>query len=312
MSKNPSNAPRRITVPAPAKVNLYLEVVGKRPDGYHELRTVMQTVDLLDELVLDATSDGTISLECDACGMPPQEENLVYRAAVALQERFGIEEGARIRLEKRIPAGGGLGGGSSDCAAALKGLTRLWGLDAAHEDLHEIASRLGSDIPFFLTGGTAVCRGRGERVEPVPCRHVFHCVLVTPGFPVSTANVYANVTKGLTTPQGKLKKVLGGIRKGDFDALADALHNDLQEPACRASRKLADIRCKLEGLRWVAQGKRLLLCGSGSSFLLIHERPDKARRCAAAISRELSLQCTTVQTWQGLRPHGRPAMMEDG
>ena len=312
MNTTPSRSTDSITVPAPAKVNLYLEVVGKRPDGYHELRTVMQTVDLLDELRVESTPDGTISLECDAPGMPPQKENLVYRAAMALQERYDVEQGARIRLEKRIPAGGGLGGGSSDCAAALKGLNLLWNLKVAKEDLHETASQLGSDIPFFLTGGTALCTGRGEQVEPVFSTHRFHYVLVTPGFPVSTADVYAHVTKGLTSPEGKLKKVLGGVRTGEVNALADGLHNDLQEPAYRVSRKLADIRCKLEGLRWAAQGKRVLLCGSGSSFLVLHERSDEARRCAEAISNGLSMECQAVQTWQGLRPHGRPAMMEDG
>lgn len=299
MRQNQSSPPGTIRVPAPAKVNLYLEVVGKRPDGYHELRTVMQTVNLLDEVELEPAPDGTISLECDAPGMPPEEDNLVYRAAIALQERFEIEQGARIRLKKRIPAGGGLGGGSSDCAAALKGLSRLWEIDGKADALHEIATGLGSDIPFFLTGGTAVCKGRGEQVVAVPCFHDFHYVLVMPGFPVSTAKVYANVTKGLTSPQGKLKKVLRGIREGKLDLLADGFHNDLEEPAHRVSTKLAEIRSTLERLPWAANGKRLLLCGSGSSFFVILEKPDEACRCAEAISDRLSVKSVAVQTWQG-------------
>jgi 4-diphosphocytidyl-2-C-methyl-D-erythritol kinase len=185
-----------LAVLAPAKINLYLEVGPKRPDGFHDIDSIFQAIALHDRLEFTAVSDGTISLEEE--GIAEMQRNLVYRAAMKLRESplvpRGRRLGARIRLTKRIPEGAGLGGGSSDAAATLVALSRLWALDARREDLLPLAAELGSDVPFFLSGGIARCRGRGERVEdwahlfggPAP----FHYVIIHPGWKVPTKLAY--------------------------------------------------------------------------------------------------------------------------
>ncbi|MHC4593294.1 MAG: 4-(cytidine 5'-diphospho)-2-C-methyl-D-erythritol kinase, partial [Planctomycetota bacterium] len=166
--------PTELKVRAPSKINLYLEVLGQRPDGFHEIRTVMQAVSLCDELSFSARSDGQVVLSCSSPDLPLDDRNLIVRAARLLKGRYGTERGASVELHKRIPVGGGLGGGSADCAVTLLALNRLWGLGAPLDELAETATELGSDVPFFLWGGTALCEGRGERVSPLPCLQPMH------------------------------------------------------------------------------------------------------------------------------------------
>ncbi|MEB3296224.1 MAG: 4-(cytidine 5'-diphospho)-2-C-methyl-D-erythritol kinase [Cyanobacteriota bacterium] len=155
------------TVTAPAKINLHLEVLGLRPDGFHELAMVMQSIDLADTLRFSSTADGCISLSCDRSDLPTDGSNLIVKAAELLKARSGFSElGAVIQLEKCIPIGAGLAGGSSDGAAALVGLNTLWGLGFSSTELHGMAAELGSDMPFCLNGGTQLCFGRGEWLEP--------------------------------------------------------------------------------------------------------------------------------------------------
>ncbi len=151
---------------APAKVNLAFEVLGRRADGYHEVRTVLQSLSLADELTFEASD--ALSLTVEPEGAAPVEENLVLAAARLLQRETGVSTGASVHLAKRIPTAGGLGGGSSDAAIALLGLRRLWGLALDADALRGLAARLGSDVPFFVSGGTALGEGRGERLTPLP------------------------------------------------------------------------------------------------------------------------------------------------
>ena len=158
-----------ITVTAPAKVNLHLEVLGLRSDGFHELAMVMQSIDLADRLHFTTTADAQLTLACDDPSLSVADDNLVLRAAQLLRNRSGFSElGASIRLEKRIPIGAGLAGGSSDGAAALVGLNALWGLGHSPAELERLAAELGSDMPFCVAGGSQLCFGRGERLEPLP------------------------------------------------------------------------------------------------------------------------------------------------
>ena len=177
-----------------AKVNLALEVLGKRGDGYHEIATVLQAVDLSDRLKLE-TAD-TLSLHTDDPDLPTDDGNLVMRAARLLQKAAGIEAGARIQLAKRIPVAAGLGGGSSDAAATLWGLSRLWRLGWPKARLQELAVELGMDVPFFLGSGRAVARGRGERLAALPGGGGYALVLVNPRVPLSTREVYGRVPAG--------------------------------------------------------------------------------------------------------------------
>ena len=195
-----------------AKVNLVLEVLGKRPDGYHEIATVMQTVDLFDRLTLEAAP--TISLETDDSALPADERNLIVRAALLLRQVSGVEAGARMRLRKRIPVAAGLGGGSSDAAATLWGLNRLWGLRWPRARLSELAGRLGMDVPFFLTGGPALATGRGERVERLPAAGGYALVLVNPRVPLSTVEVYERVPAGWRAEPARRRPHEGGAPGG--------------------------------------------------------------------------------------------------
>lgn len=173
-----------------AKTNFRLEVLGKRPDGFHEIDTILQTIDLADVLEVAPASRG-ITLECSDPSIPSDGRNLVVRAAELLRRELGVSSGAAIRLEKRIPAGGGLGGGSADAAIALLLLARLWEIDADVPALAAMGAALGSDVPFFFTGGTARGRGRGERIDPLPDAPSRALILVVPPFSISTAEVYS-------------------------------------------------------------------------------------------------------------------------
>lgn len=178
-----------------AKTNLALRVLGKRADGFHEIDTIFQTIDLTDALEAEAT-DGALTLACSDPAVPSGPENLVHRAASVLRNAFGVRRGARIRLEKRIPAGGGLGGGSSDAAVALVLLARLWEIAPSAADFSELGAALGSDVPFFFLGGTARGTGRGEVVEAIDEPPDRRLILVVPPFPIATREVYSRWRPG--------------------------------------------------------------------------------------------------------------------
>ena len=179
-----------VEVLAPAKLNLFLEVLGRRPDGYHEIESVMVAVSLYDSLTFRDDPSGEISLRCNEPALPVGGDNLVVMAAERLKASAGSLRGARIVLDKAIPAESGLAGGSSDAAATLVALDRLWDLRLPPERLLELAAEIGSDVAFFIHGPAAVCRGRGERVEPVLLKESYHFVLVRPPVGISTADVY--------------------------------------------------------------------------------------------------------------------------
>jgi 4-diphosphocytidyl-2-C-methyl-D-erythritol kinase len=265
-----------IEVEAPAKLNLFLEILGKRPDGYHELETVMVAVDLRDTLRLFDDPSGRISLECDDPTLPTDEDNLVVRAALRLKDRAGTKQGVRIELKKLIPAQAGLAGGSSDAAATLVGLDRLWGLALGVEALDELASGLGSDVNFFLHGPAAVCRGRGERVEPINLKAPLHFVLVCPPVGVSTADVYrALVPPPRPRPMGGIVAALAGGKPAD---LAEHLFNRLQPIAESIRPELARVRKALADLGPLLDGH--LMSGSGSAFFGLCRDNDAAREAA--------------------------------
>lgn len=260
-----------VQVLAPAKLNLFLEVLGRRPDGYHELETLMVAIDLHDRLSFLADDSGRIALECDDPGLPTGPENLVVKAAERLRREAGPDRsrslGARIRLEKSIPAQAGLGGGSSDAAATLVALDRLWELNTPPGRLRELAGLIGSDVSFFLDAPAAVCRGRGERVEPLN-RHPesspteFHAVLVCPSVGVRTPDVYA----GLTPPDRPVPigPAVDAYLSGDPARLGRWLHNRLQPVAERIEPALGRVRSALNDLNPSLDGH--LMSGSGSAY----------------------------------------------
>lgn len=204
---------RTLRVTAYAKVNLSLEVLGKRADGFHEVRSVMQSISLADELLIDEADE--LAVECVIPELA-DESNLIVAAAKALSKHSERELGARIRLDKGIPVASGLGGASSDAAAALVGLSRLWGIDLPAPELATLAAGLGSDVPFFLGGGTALVSGRGEIVEPLPDAQAMWFTLLVPGHTLAskTALLYRHLTSALWTPGARTDRMAAVISQG--------------------------------------------------------------------------------------------------
>ncbi|MCX6571853.1 MAG: 4-(cytidine 5'-diphospho)-2-C-methyl-D-erythritol kinase [Candidatus Aminicenantes bacterium] len=222
-----------MTVKSFAKINLGLEIVGKRPDGYHDIRTLFQTISLADELVFEPAPAGTIHLAGDDPSVAWDETNLVHRAAHLLREKAGTDQGARILVKKSVPAGRGLGGGSSNAAAALLGLNRMWGLDLDAPGLAGLARRLGADVPFFLHGGLCLGEDIGDRLTRLPDFAPLPCLLVFPPFPIPTASIYAGIAPPLTSA-GKVSKIMRFLESGDFGLL----ENDLEHVIFRAHPEL--------------------------------------------------------------------------
>ncbi|MDR2437710.1 MAG: 4-(cytidine 5'-diphospho)-2-C-methyl-D-erythritol kinase [Endomicrobium sp.] len=204
----------KITLKAPAKINLFLELKNKRKDSYHNLETIMQTVSLYDEISFESCNNG-IFLECDNNNLPTNSTNIVYKAAKVFYDYFKIDKGVEIYLKKIIPMGAGLGGGSSDAAATLAALVKLHNVNTRKEELEEIAANLGADVAFFLTGGTALCKGIGDIVTPLKSIKNLNLVLVNPGFGVNTAGVYKKVRFPLTNG-GKINRIISHINNGSF------------------------------------------------------------------------------------------------
>ncbi|MFH1023740.1 MAG: 4-(cytidine 5'-diphospho)-2-C-methyl-D-erythritol kinase [Planctomycetota bacterium] len=264
-----SRPPSAVTLRSPAKVNLFLEVVGKRPDGYHELATVMTALSLHDRLTFRPSR--RLALSTDHPDLTTGPENLILRAVRALQQAAGTRRGARITLEKRIPIGGGLGGGSGNAATTLAGLNRLWRLGFSRETLLGIAGSIGSDTTFFLRQGTALCRGRGEVVTPVPSPPPLDLVIVFPGFPVSTPAVYRRPELDLTAPRRSATIFLRSLRAGQPETIGRALFNRLENAAFALEPRLVRLTQALEHIGCAGT----LLAGSGASvFGLCRDRAE--------------------------------------
>ena len=263
-----------LIVRCPAKLNLFLEVVRRRPDGYHDLDTVMQAIDLYDDLHIEPRPGPALTLECSDPSLPTDGRNLVIRAAQALRERAGCRGGAHLRLVKRIPSEAGLGGGSSDAAGAIAGLARAWRLGLSSAELADVAAAVGSDVAFFLTGGAAHCTGRGERVEPLAVRAGFHAVLLCPPVGVSTAAAYRELRFPLTAIEINSTMMRRALGEGSLDALGRCLFNRLEAPAFRLEPSLAEVKAQLAASPLLAGA---LMTGSGSAIFGLC-RPDDATR----------------------------------
>ena len=261
---------------APAKVNLTLEVLGRRPDGYHEVRTVMQAVDLCDELLLAPSKE--LSLSVTPADAAPVEANLVLRAAEALAARAGVTDGAAITLRKHIPTAAGLGGGSSDAGATLLGLRRLWDLAVEDGELAEIAASLGSDVPFFLCGGTALATGRGETLLPLPPPQEGAAVLLAPGAPGledKTRRLYGMLRPEHYAAGEATDEVVGRLHAGE--PIAEMLVNAFEAVAADAYAAHGEYRSALP---------RSVLAGAGPSVFALFANETEARLAADRLARQ--------------------------
>jgi 4-diphosphocytidyl-2-C-methyl-D-erythritol kinase len=297
--------------PSFAKINWSLEILGKRPDGYHEVRTVLQTISLHDDIHFELSDDDAVSLSCDEPEIPTDHENLIVRAAYALKERCKLEQGARIRLEKRIPTKAGLGGASSNAAVSLVALAHLWQVEPTAFELLEIAETLGADVPFFLIGGCARATGTGttfstlpDETEPVQQ----HLIVITPNVGVSTAAAYAAVnSRALTTKNAdsilSVSRSEVNSRHSQPWPLHENLKNDFEsvifdiEPEIRRTKEIL--------LQAGALGA--LLAGSGSSVFGIFADQKDQQRAVNEIKLEPGWRlfpCVTVSRNEFLRALG--------
>lgn len=271
-------------VRAPAKLNLGLEVLARRDDGYHEIESLIVPISLYDTLSLRSIPSGDLRIHCrwaagvrHASPLPDAEDNLVTRALRLLRAEAGVAAGAEVRLTKRIPAAAGLGGGSSDAAAALLAARRAWQIPWADSRLETIAAEIGSDVPFFLRGGAAVCRGRGERTESIGPTARFDLVVVAPPDGLTTADVYAACSP--STEPRPLGPLVDAVRRGRRRTLAASLFNGLEPAARTLSAWIGRLACELS--RRDVEGH--LMSGSGSAYFGICRSARHARRMAGQL-----------------------------
>ncbi len=263
-----------------AKVNLTLEILGRRNDGYHELRTILQTINLADRL--QVSKSPRLQVECDQPELSGKS-NLVWKAAASLAERAGISPQVCIRIQKRIPVGMGLGGGSSDAAAALAALNRFWELNLGQAELSETAAELGSDVPFFLTGGTALAQGRGEQVASLPALPRLPVTLVCPGTTVAnkTAGMFSRLTLAHYSDGGVTRRMVETMAGGQFiaESVPGQVYNAFEDVAAQA---FPDYDWLRRDLAEMAPG-RFRLTGAGPAMFALSSSENEYNRVEQAL-----------------------------
>ena len=279
---------RSLVVHTPAKLNLFLEVLGKRSDGYHELETLMVTVGLYDSLRFTEGESTDIQLSCSWAGpptfspgcLPAGSDNLVMKAAQLLREVTGTRLGASIELTKRIPLEAGLAGGSSDCAATLMALNQLWRAGLTDQQLRELAARLGSDIAFFLSRSTAaVCRGRGEIIEPMTTPMRLHFVIAKPASGLSTAAVFRQCRPASDRSVVDSQSLASAFRAGHVSRTGQHFFNALQSPAEQLNSDVVRLRRTFSRLPFLGHQ----MSGSGTSYFGLCSHQEQARSLAARV-----------------------------
>jgi 4-diphosphocytidyl-2-C-methyl-D-erythritol kinase len=275
----------RISLKAPAKINWFLSVLNKREDGYHNIISSMQCVDLFDLLCFEEDEDIRVWSDLDV----PVEENLVYKAAVLLKKVSSYKYGARIELKKNIPVAAGLGGGSSDAAYTLIGLNRLWGLDLDKRTLLDLASELGSDVPFFLSGRLSLVEGRGEKVTELKTEASAVMLLVKPQVSVSTSWAYNSYKTKLTKKAIDIKLFCQAFRVKDYAFLRDTVFNDLEQVVISKYPVIGEIK------RMLLQNGALfsLMSGSGSTVFGVFRTSEEAVEASKGLQGEW---CRVVRT----------------
>ena len=284
-----------LIVPSFAKINWSLRILGRRPDGYHEIRTVLQTISLRDELSFAARNDERLTLSCNDSLIPTDESNLIVRAALALRRHFKIDRGADIHLQKSIPTKGGLGGASSNGAITLLALAHLWNLRIDLSELLEVAATLGADVPFFLAGGRTLATGTGTLLAPIPDDElpVKHLLVVTPKATVSTVNAYQALRAPALTSTCA-DSILSSSRGDEIFEFADppSLHNDFEDVIFQAEPEIERAKQALND----AGASGSLLAGSGSSVFGIFENESSQVRAAEELQVETGWRVFPVVT----------------
>ena len=283
-----------VKVLAPAKINLTLEILGKRPDGYHDLRSLVVPVSLYDTLTLTQTTEPSIEVSCTVGRLPGEHQvllpvpgdNLAARAARLLREMTGYAGGVKIEIQKEIPIGGGMGGGSADAAGTLVGLNRLWATGLKVEKLMELGAQLGCDIPAMVYGKPVCMEGRGEKVRPISCHWPIETqwwiVVVNPGFNVPTRDIYRRFRTGLTSPQETFINACFALERGDVKLVSASLQNSLEAVVFNKYPLLSMVAERLKS----AGALGVLLSGSGASVFAVAANRDQALLIESQVKRE--------------------------
>lgn len=277
----------KTTQRAYAKINIGLDVLRRREDGYHEVKMIMQTVDIYDELVIEKKRESGIELQTDNSGLPSGEDNLIWKAADLLFREKKVTEGVKITLTKRIPVAAGMAGGSADAAAALRGINELFGMGYSQQELQALGVRLGADIPYCLVGGTMLSEGIGEILTPLPAPPEAYLVIAKPDIDVSTAFVYGNLHADSLTWHPDIDGMAEALRCGSMRGITDRMGNVLETVTVREYPVIDEIKTVLRE----RGAENALMSGSGPTVFGIFQEKDKAQRAAEAVeSRGLARQ----------------------
>lgn len=263
----------KVLIKAPAKINLSLDVLHKRPDGYHEVEMIMTTIDLADRLELTLLSEDEIKIVSQNRFVPDDQRNLAYQAAKLLKEKFHVKKGVKINIEKTIPVAAGLAGGSSDAAATLRGLNKLWQLDLSLDELAELGAQIGSDVSFCVYGGTALATGRGEKIKELPSPPSCWVVLAKPLIGVSTADVYGRLQlKDVVHPN--TDGMIEAIQNQDFAGVCRNVGNVLEGVTLNLYPEVAQIKEQMH--RFGADA--VLMSGSGPTVFALVQHDSRMHR----------------------------------
>lgn len=274
---------REIIIDSYAKINLGLDVLYKRPDGYHEINTIMQQISLRDTLTIREIKENII-LASNNSSLPLDSTNLVYRAWKILQEKTGINKGIQINIHKKIPIAAGLAGGSSNGAAVLKGLNELWNLNLNEKELSEIGLELGADVPYCIMGGTALAEGIGEKLTPLKSFSGKLVLLANPGIGVSTVDVY-NKLKLQGKPQLDIKKIINAIENDNLKSVADNIINVMEEVVIEEHQIISEIKKDMKS----CGALNALMSGSGPTVFGLFDDLDDLNHCMMKLRNKLTM-----------------------
>lgn len=264
---------QKLSVKAPAKINLALDVLHKRPDGYHEVEMIMTNVDLADRLELTELRRDEIILESTSGFVPDDQRNLAYQAAALLKKKYRIKQGISIKIDKQIPVAAGLAGGSSDAAATLRGLNELWQIGLSYDELAELGSEIGSDVAFCVHGGTALAKGRGEVIQPLDAPPPCWVILAKPSIGVSTADVYRRL-RTMEMKHPDVKGMMRAIEEKNYEGICHNLGNVLEDVTLKLHPEVRQIKEKMQNLG--ADG--VLMSGSGPTVFGLTRHESRMQR----------------------------------
>jgi len=279
---------RECTEKAYGKLNLSLDVTGRREDGYHDLAMLMQTVTVCDELSLRFRDDGRVRASSNLRFIPEDERNLAVRAALRFLEAVGEQgQGLQIDMRKQIPVGAGMGGGSADAAAVLRALNRIYGMPFDRRQLEELAQQIGSDVAFCVAGGTALAEGRGEKLTDLPDLRSGSFVICKPSFSISTPELYKKLDSAPVRIHPDTQGLLRAVREGDLRAICRRMYNVFEEIDDRRLRTVAQIKGRLLDHRALGA----MMTGTGSAVFGVFEQEEDARRASEALRQDYPFCC---------------------